>query len=192
MYYIDKTVKHEININKSKFIGILTPIKDDKDFKEKLISIKTEYKNATHITYAAKCENFILKSDAKEPAHVAGSQILSEIEKAKLDRVVLFIIRYFGGIKLGKSNLLKAYRECANLTIQKAQLGIYETCYTINVAFEKVAKLAKQIELFGGNLHFNNNTVEIVFYNSIDNVKTILNKLKIDANIAKKEVFKCQ
>ena len=88
--------------------------------------------------------------------------------------------------------MLKAYRECANATIQKAQLGVYETCYIINVSFEKVAKLAKQIKLFGGNLHFKNDMVEIVFYNSFDNIKTILNKLKIDATIVKKEVFKCQ
>lgn len=105
--------EQEIIIKKSKFIGIMYHISSEDDVKEILINLKKEHKKARHIPYAYKIGLKVKKSDDKEPANTAGTPILSIIEHRNLDNVLIVVIRYFGGIKLGAGGLIRAYSQAA-------------------------------------------------------------------------------
>lgn len=93
-------------------------IQEAESFIEK---IKREFYKATHICFAYRISGDQFRfSDAGEPAGTAGRPILTMLEKYDLEQTVLVVTRYFGGIKLGKGGLSRAYAQCAEETIQGA------------------------------------------------------------------------
>ena len=103
---------------KSKFYGFLLDGATEEKIKEKLDFLKKEYKKATHICYAYSISSpFSEKAvDDGEPSGTAGRPILSVIQKSGKKDVCVFIVRYFGGIKLGAGGLVRAYTKVtANL-----------------------------------------------------------------------------
>ncbi|WP_022934615.1 YigZ family protein [Mesomycoplasma moatsii] len=114
---------YQYEIQKSKFIGVLCEINDLYEIEEILFFLKKEYKNAKHICYAYKiqCKNGIkIKAfDDKEPKGTASTPLLNAIKIYKKSNVVLFIIRYFGGKKLGIGGLYRSYSKTALETIKQ-------------------------------------------------------------------------
>ena len=110
-----KLKEEEIIIKKSKFIGILYEVDNEDEVKDILTNIKKEHKKARHIPYAYKIDMQVKKSDDKEPSSTAGSPILNIIEKKQLNHVLIVVIRYFGGIKLGAGGLIRTYSQAANI-----------------------------------------------------------------------------
>lgn len=104
---------------KSKFIAYYYKVNTLEEINNILIDLKKEHKKAKHLPYAYKIDNNIKKSDDKEPANTAGSPILNIIEKKHLNNVLIVIVRYFGGIKLGAGGLIRSYGTCANLVTEK-------------------------------------------------------------------------
>lgn len=111
---------------RSEFIGVLHPLNGPGDVAIQLRSLRKEYHKATHICWAYRAyeatgivENH---SDAGEPAGTAGVPILNVLRKHQLVNGVLYVIRFFGGIKLGKKGLARAYETCARLAITEATL----------------------------------------------------------------------
>lgn len=113
---------YEITIKNSKFIGVIIPIESKEDIKERLNELKTEYKNATHYCYAFKLINDKGFSDDGEPNKTAGIPILNVIEGENLINVLVVVIRYFGGIKLGPGGLIRAYSNTCKEVINKCTL----------------------------------------------------------------------
>ena len=109
----------EIDIKKSKFIGYYYEIENIQDVESILFNIKKDNKRARHIPYAYKIDNNIKKSDDKEPSGTAGNPILNIIEQKNLNNVLLIVVRYFGGIKLGAGGLIRAYSNTANAVTNK-------------------------------------------------------------------------
>ncbi len=107
-----KFLKNNENIvKKSKFYGYLVEINDENDVKNTLELLKSQHKKSTHICYgyilkSPLCEKFF---DDGEPTRTSGYAILSVLQKKKLVNVAVFIVRYFGGIKLGAGGLVRAY-----------------------------------------------------------------------------------
>lgn len=101
-------------VKKSKFIGILYEVNDDKEIEEILTNIKKEHKKARHFPYAYKIGPKVKKTDDKEPSNTAGTPIYNVIEKKGLDNVLIVVVRYFGGIKLGAGGLFRAYSKAAS------------------------------------------------------------------------------
>ncbi len=106
--------KETIEIKKSKFIGIAYQVDSATEVEMILKELKREHKKARHIPYAYKIGTLAKKSDDKEPGNTAGSPIYNIIEKKKLDHILIVVIRYFGGIKLGAGGLIRAYSSAAN------------------------------------------------------------------------------
>lgn len=104
---------------KSKFIALYYEINDIEEFNIIKENLKKEHRKARHIPYALKIGNYLKKSDDKEPTNAAGLPILNIIDKNNLDNCVIFVIRYFGGTKLGAGPLLRAYSKAANTCIKK-------------------------------------------------------------------------
>lgn len=108
-----------ITIKKSKFIAYAFKISNKEEIDEILAELKKEHRKARHLPYAYKFDNNIKKSDDKEPGNTAGGPILNIIEKNDLNNILIVIVRYFGGIKLGAGGLIRAYGAAAKEVIQK-------------------------------------------------------------------------
>lgn len=98
---------------KSKFIGMLYEIDSKEDVLSILDSVKSDNKGYRHIPYAYYLKNTASKSDDKEPGGI-GMSFLNILERNKLDSHLLLVVRYYGGTKLGASNLLRTYSKAAN------------------------------------------------------------------------------
>lgn len=103
---------------KSKFIGMLYEIDSKEEVLSILDSVKSNNKGYRHIPYAYYLKNTASKSDDKEPGGI-GMSFLNILERNKLDNHLLLVVRYYGGTKLGASNLLRTYSRAANNCINK-------------------------------------------------------------------------
>lgn len=112
--------EYTYTIKKSKFIGLYYEIASAQEANEILNNLKKEHKKARHIPYAYKIGGIAKKSDDKEPSNTAGSPIYNMIERKNLDNVLIAVVRYFGGIKLGAGGLTRAYLEAAIKVIDEA------------------------------------------------------------------------
>ena len=114
--------KVEIIEKKSRFIGYLFNCDNVEDVQNALLLLKNEHKKATHICYAYSLKNPFLEKavDDGEPGGTAGKPILSVIQKKGASNVCVFVVRYFGGIKLGAGGLVRAYTK----TTSEAMKGI--------------------------------------------------------------------
>ena len=111
-YYMDRG---------SKFLGFLTPLESSSKFRRKLKSIRIENPKSTHVCSAYRIidssniqERY---SDDGEPSGSAGQSILNELKRNDMINVGAFIVRYYGGIKLGIPGLIHSYSEATRLSI---------------------------------------------------------------------------
>ncbi|KVI08665.1 Impact family, partial [Cynara cardunculus var. scolymus] len=104
---IAERVSLERDIKKSKFIAIAGHIPDERSAQSFLSEVQDA--RATHNCWAYKVGNQYRSNDDGEPSGTAGKPIYSAIENSGLDRVMVVVIRHFGGIKLGTGGLVRAY-----------------------------------------------------------------------------------
>lgn len=120
MFTIIEDNSNIIEIKKSRFLGYIFHTETEADFNNSLKSVKKSNPRADHIVYA-----YILGekesgySDANEPKGTAGRPVLNVLDKNDLCFNSLFVVRYFGGIKLGAGGLLRAYSQTASELISK-------------------------------------------------------------------------
>ena len=99
--------------NGSRFIARAYPVESESEVKEIVSALRKEYFEARHHCYAYRIglEGAIWRaSDDGEPSGSAGRPILGQIDSAGLSDVLVVVIRYFGGIKLGIPGLIRAYK----------------------------------------------------------------------------------
>ena len=106
-------------IKKSKFISYYYEISSSEEAKQILNDLKTEHKKARHVPYAYILDNTASKSDDKEPTNTAGLPLYNLLLHKRLNNVLIAVVRYFGGTKLGAGNLLRSYVESAKQAIEK-------------------------------------------------------------------------
>lgn len=111
----------------SKFLSFAYPVQSEGQIKELVAELKDKYYDARHHCYAwmlgADKKNFRANDDG-EPSFTAGRPILGQIQSNDLTNVLIVVVRYFGGTKLGVSGLINAYREAAADALRNA--GIVE------------------------------------------------------------------
>ena len=111
--------KYTIEVKKSKFIAISYEVHRKEEVITILDNLKKEHKKARHIPYAYKIGNIIKKSDDLEPSNTAGTPIYNLILQNNLDNILIVVIRYYGGIKLGTGLLTRSYMRAAKGVIEK-------------------------------------------------------------------------
>lgn len=84
-----------------------------------LENLRKEHKKARHIVHAYKYGNTAGKSDDKEPSGTAGLPLYNILEKNNLNNVMIVVVRYFGGIKLGAGPLTRAYNNAGVSALKK-------------------------------------------------------------------------
>jgi uncharacterized YigZ family protein len=105
----------------SKFYAFAIPIKSDQDIKESMKRLKDKYPDASHHCYAYIMnpdKSAQMFSDDGEPGNTAGRPILRQINSKELTNVLVVVVRYFGGKKLGVSGLIESYGESAKQALE--------------------------------------------------------------------------
>ena len=135
MYTIKNNSINEIIIKNSKFITLLYKVYSLEDIKNTLVNVKTLYPNATHYCYAYILNNEKRSSDYGEPSGTAGTPILNILESNNLNYILAVVIRYFGGIKLGSSGLIRAYSRSVKEAIKENILTKLIEGINVNITF---------------------------------------------------------
>lgn len=107
----------------SKFIAHAVPVFSEEDIKEQLNLLRKKYFDARHHCYAwvlGADKHLFRANDDGEPSGSAGKPILNQIYSAEVTNVLVVVVRYFGGIKLGVSGLVNAYKSAAREALDNA------------------------------------------------------------------------
>lgn len=124
---------------RSKFIAVAIPVRTLEEIKQYLDVYQKKYYDARHLCYAYMLgherKNF-RSNDNGEPSGTAGKPILGQINSNELTDILILVVRYFGGIKLGTSGLIVAYKAAAAEAISHATIVERTVDEDITVAFE--------------------------------------------------------
>ncbi len=140
---------------KSKFLGYAFPVSSPDEAKKYIEQLKKEHHNARHWCYAYRIgvdKKEERANDDGEPSNSAGMPILNQIKSFDLTNILVVVIRYFGGVKLGVGGLINAYKTTANLVLQEAEIVekiITKNLY-IHFGYEdmnKVMRIIKEYQL---------------------------------------------
>jgi uncharacterized YigZ family protein len=139
----------------SKFIGLAYPVQDENQIKDILTSLRKEYFDARHHCYAymlGATQSIYRANDDGEPNHSAGDPILGQIRSHNLTYILVVVVRYFGGTKLGVSGLINAYKTATTDALAAARIieKIVQVALTLRFTYlqmNAVMKLVKEYVL---------------------------------------------
>jgi len=147
----------------SKFIGLAFRVRDEEEVKERLEEVKKQYYDGRHHCYAYILSKDKLRAnDDGEPNHSAGDPILGQIKSKNLTEVLIVVVRYFGGTKLGVPGLINAYKTAAFEALEASKLieVTIEEIYDIEYGYEitnEVMRLISEFEAEIKNQEFTEN-----------------------------------
>ncbi|MBD5188884.1 MAG: YigZ family protein [Bacteroidales bacterium] len=135
----------------SRFLSFAIPVNNADDAKALIKQYQNEYHDSRHVCWAYMIGADRMEwqlNDNGEPSGTAGKPILGQINSFNVTDVVVIVVRYFGGIKLGTSGLIAAYREAARLALEDAGIKEMHKMVRISVSFpyissDGVMKVAK-------------------------------------------------
>ncbi|XP_060970321.1 uncharacterized protein LOC133037320 [Cannabis sativa] len=145
---IKERVSFEKEIKKSKFIAIAGPISDEQSAFSFLSQVRDP--RATHNCWAYKVGDQYRSNDDGEPSGTAGKPIHSAIASSGIDRVMVVVIRYFGGIKLGTGGLVRAYGGVTSECLRNAPTCLVKSKVPmgVEVPFDLIGLLYHQLQSF--------------------------------------------
>lgn len=126
-YIIPKPGEAKVTEKMSRFLAFAIHVESEQEAREKVKEYENKYHDSRHVCWAYMIgpeRNTWQLSDNGEPSGTAGKPILGQINSLGLTDVVVIVVRYFGGIKLGTSGLIAAYRQAAREALEDA--GIEE------------------------------------------------------------------
>lgn len=154
-----------ITEKRSKFLAFAHPVESEMEVKEIVNQYKKMYYDARHVCWAYRMgfegENFRANDDG-EPSGTAGRPILGQLKSLELTNVLVVVVRYFGGVKLGTSGLIVAYREAASDALTNARIIEKTIDKQISFSYEfpmmnSVMKIIKDLEPTIMSQTFDNN-----------------------------------
>lgn len=139
----------------SKFFYFSFPVKNEEEIKNHLAELRKKYYDARHHCFAwtlGKDGDQFRANDDGEPNHSAGDPILGQIRSNNLTNILIVVVRYFGGTKLGISGLIQAYKTSAALAIEENEIVEEQVKSSVAIKFpypvmNEVMKLIKAHEL---------------------------------------------
>ncbi|MCR4823836.1 MAG: YigZ family protein [Bacteroidales bacterium] len=140
--------------NGSRFIAKAYPVESEAEVKAIVASIKKEYHDARHHCYAYRIglDGAAWRAnDDGEPSGSAGRPILGQIDSAGLSDVLVVVIRYFGGIKLGIPGLIRAYKSSTGDALAQARVveKVAGRWYTLRFPYESLPAVMKTVKDLG-------------------------------------------
>lgn len=157
---IKKNDKYEETIKYSKFISLIFKVYTKEEADGYLNEVRMIYPNATHYCYGYRIDEIVKSSDDGEPSRTAGIPILNQITSKDLNYVLIVVVRYFGGVKLGVGPLTRAYAKLAREVIREENIVTLVKGYDASIYFNYSD--IKDIDYLLGNSkiiskEFNNN-----------------------------------
>lgn len=124
---------------RSRFIAYAVPVRTVEEVKEQVDKFRKQYYDARHVCWAYMLgpdRSTFRANDDGEPSGTAGKPILGQINSLELTDILVVVIRYFGGIKLGTGGLIVAYRAAAAEALSLAEIEERTVDEEITVQFE--------------------------------------------------------
>ena len=121
VYTLTAAVEIELEIRKSRFIGIVMPVDNRDAALRQLEHLRGQHRSATHVCWALMAGGQSGMSDDGEPSGTAGRPMLEVLRHHELDGVLAAVVRYYGGIKLGAGGLVRAYTDAIATALKQAQ-----------------------------------------------------------------------
>lgn len=135
----------------SKFLAFAVPAESIEDVKEQLEQFRQRYHDARHVCYAymlgAERQDYRANDDG-EPSGTAGRPILGQINSRQLTNILIVVVRYFGGILLGTSGLITAYKEAASDALSRAEIVEKDVMIrkTLRFPYEKMNEVMRLLK----------------------------------------------
>tara|TARA_R110002074_G_scaffold13223_1_gene47458 strand:+ start:34 stop:642 length:609 start_codon:yes stop_codon:yes gene_type:complete len=163
---IIKPAKGELfKVKNSKFYGYVFPVTNEEQIKSHLETLKKEHYSARHWCYAYQIgtETFKFRAnDDGEPNNSAGMPIYGQIQSFDVTNIIIIVVRYFGGVKLGVGGLINAYRTGAQLALESAEIveKTINKSFQLNFEYKNMSKVMRllkenQVEITNQTLEFN-------------------------------------
>ncbi|NNE29779.1 MAG: YigZ family protein [Saprospiraceae bacterium] len=154
---MEKTATAIVRDRGSRFLGFALPVSSKSEFEEHLTQFRKEHPKANHHCYAYRLGTSgseYRANDDGEPSGTAGKPILGQIDSFQVTNILIIVVRYFGGTKLGTSGLIQAYRETARLTLENADIVKKEvrSYYRISFGYEKMGPIMSYIKKSGAQI----------------------------------------
>jgi len=170
----------------SKFYGFAIKVNSVDDAKNELKSLRVKFHNARHHCYAYRIHPVQTEeraNDDGEPSNTAGTPILNQIYSAQLYNVLIVVVRYFGGTKLGVPGLINAYKTAAKEAIEDADLITKEITERIKLTTDyahvnnlmRIVK-QKQLKIVAQNSFDKMEIIVDVKVSMVDEINTLVNK----------------
>lgn len=156
-YQVVEPFQYEIVIKKSRFITTLVPINNSAEAEARLQEINKKYSDATHNCYAY-ISNIIATeqrfSDNGEPQGTAGVPMLEVLKKRRIHLTLAVVTRYFGGVKLGASGLVRAYSDSVSEALDHANVKkfVMSECCSFDVSYGLFSPCVEFIEKYDGKV----------------------------------------
>lgn len=135
MKTIKENISNELVIKNSKFITLLYKLNTN-NIDNIMSEVKGLYPKATHYCYAYIYNNYKKSSDDGEPTGTAGAPIMNVLEKEQLNNILVVVVRYFGGIKLGAGGLIRAYTKAVTEALKQALYQELISGYKVQIDFD--------------------------------------------------------
>jgi len=160
-YTIAEPVRTKLLVGACRFYASLAPCAREEEARAFIEGVKNEFVGATHHATVIRLgmgDGILVRSDDDgEPAGTAGAPMLSVLEKFQLTNIALVGTRFFGGVKLGVGGLVRAYRSCAEVGVNAAEICSRELQEKgfINIPYDYLGAAIREVEAGEGKiLHF--------------------------------------
>lgn len=178
----------------SKFYGYAFPVLSEQEVKLHLETLKKQHHAARHWCYAYQLgteTTTFRANDDGEPNNSAGMPIYGQIQSFNVTNILIVVVRYFGGVKLGVGGLINAYKTSAQLSLEASRILEKTININYNITFDyknmnKVMRIIKekQLKVINQKLELNCNILISVRKNEANSVFNIFNTL-FEINIKK-------
>lgn len=150
MYTLDQTALFEEEIRKSRFRAIACPVENEAEAKTRLAEVSDPAAN--HNCWAFRIGQTYRFSDDGEPRGTAGKPILQAIDGQALDRTLVVVTRWFGGILLGSGGLIRAYGGTAAACLRAAAKTEYveRIALSVSLGFSDLALVKARLSALAG------------------------------------------
>ncbi|MBU3822552.1 YigZ family protein [Flavobacteriaceae bacterium XHP0103] len=148
----------------SKFFGYAFPVETEEQAQQHIDSLKKQHHAARHWCYAYQIGTesiYFRANDDGEPNNSAGMPIYGQIQSFEVTNILIVVVRYFGGVKLGVGGLINAYKATAQLTLEEATIfeKTIDVEYCISFDYKNMNKVMRIIK--EKNINITNQTLEM-------------------------------
>ncbi|MGL2966431.1 IMPACT family protein [Flavobacterium sp. XGLA_31] len=139
----------------SKFFGYAFPVTTEEEIKQHLEKLQKQHFGAVHFCYAFQLGTekiYFRANDDGEPSNSAGMPIYGQIQSFGLTNILIVVVRFFGGVKLGVGGLISAYRTAAQMALEEAEIIERTIDVQLQISFDyknmnKVMRVIKEKNL---------------------------------------------